>query len=407
MKPHVLRIIDGPEKGREFEIADNQELVVGRGAASDTKINDPRVSRIHCRVMLKDGNATVMANEGAGATLVQGHPIDERKLQPGEVFRIGDTFIRLDDGDTEHVTLGSEGPRTEVQPTTAVEKLIGTSFAHYRLDAIIATGNTGMVFKATDTKEDRPAAVKVLLPRVSSTEEQRDRFVRAMKTMLPIKHPNIIPIYHAGKQGKFCWIAMEYIDGEAMDNVIARIGVRNMLDWRQVWEVAIDIGRALQCAGQHRIIHRHLAPANIICRASDKVNLLGDLMLAKATEGDQSFDVTSPGQLVGDIAYMSPERTASTDAIDARSDIYELGATLYALLTGRPPFEATSIASHISMIRNQVPTPPKEYQISINDMFQDIVMTMLAKRPDDRFESADGLLTDLERVGRFAGLTRK
>ena len=198
---------------------------------------------------------------------------------------------------------------------------------------------------------------------------------------------------------------MENIEGESMEDVIERLGVRDMLDWRKVWEVAIDIGRALKYAGDHKIIHRNLAPANILCRKSDGVYLLSDLMLAKATEGEQSFDVTSPGQLVGDLAYMSPERTMSGD-VDARSDIYELGATLYALLTGRPPFEASSQVEHIKKIREEQPTNPKEYQLSINDMFAKVVMTMLEKRPQDRYESAKELLKELDRAGKFAGLSR-
>ena len=153
-------------------------------------------------------------------------------------------------------------------------------------------------------------------------------------------------------------------------------------------------------------MHRHVSPANIIRRESDGVSLLGDLMFAKATEGSQSFNVTMPGQLVGDVAFMSPERTLDNSQLDSRSDIYELGATLYALLTGRPPFEAKSQIEQIKLIRDAAPTPPKDYQLSINDMFQNVVLTMLAKDPEDRFQSATKLLKELDRVGTFHGLSR-
>jgi len=290
--------------------------------------------------------------------------------------------------------------------SSAVENLIGEEFAHYRLDSLVAQGRTGLVFKANDTQNDRAVAVKILLPNVSSSEEQRDRFVRAMKTMLPLKHPNIVRLFHAGKKGKFCWIAMELVEGESMSDVIERLGVQDMLDWRKVWEVGIDIGRALEYAGEQKIVHRNLAPPNILCRKSSGTYLLSDLMHAKATEGSQSFDVTSPGQIVGDLAYMSPERTASNSGIDSRSDIYELGATLYALLTGRPPFASKSQVEQIKMIRDEVPASPKEFQFSVHEPFADIVMRMLSKRPEDRHESAKSLLKDLVRVGKFAGLTR-
>lgn len=400
MTPHILKIIEGPEKGRSFQLDEGQTIVVGRGSASDTKINDPRVSRVHCRIELEGGKATLRAAESAGTTTIQGETIEKRQLTPGEVFRIGDTYIRLDGGHNplEQSTMQGGG--------NLLDDLIGASFAHYQIKELVSRGASGVVYQALDTENNRKTAVKVLLPSVSSSEVQRERFVRAMKTMLPIRHPNIVRLFNAGKKAQFCWIAMEWIDGEGMDQVIRRLGVRNMLDWQKVWEVAVDIGRALEHAEKHKIVHRNLAPANIICRSSDKVNLLGDLMFAKASEGTQSFDVTAPGQLLGNLAYTSPERTLSNQDIDVRSDIYELGATLYALLTGRPPLEAHSQIEQIKKIRDEDPVPPKEYQIGINDMFQKVVMTMLAKRPADRYKSASDLLTDLKRVGTFSGLTR-
>ena len=122
--------------------------------------------------------------------------------------------------------------------TPALKDLVGHSLAQYRLDKIIAAGNSGFLYKATDTEKNRIAAVKVLSPDRTSTDEERERFVRAMKTMLPIKHPNIVPLWNAGKNGPFCWAAMEYIECESMTEVIHRIGIEGMLDWRDVWRVA-------------------------------------------------------------------------------------------------------------------------------------------------------------------------
>jgi len=133
---------------------------------------------------------------------------------------------------------------------------------------------------------------------------------------------------------------------------------------------------------------------------------LGDLMLAKALEGTMVEQITRPGELVGDVAYMSPERTRGGSAVvDGRSDIYSLGATLYALLTGRPPFEGDSLPETILKIRQEDPVKPKKYQLSIPDMFEGTVMKMLAKRPDDRFGTAGELLEELERVAKFQGMS--
>jgi serine/threonine-protein kinase len=127
-------------------------------------------------------------------------------------------------------------------------------------------------------------------------------------------------------------------------------------------------------------------------------------MLAKAMEGTLSRQVTQPGQIIGDVPYMSPERTRGPEGVDHRSDIYGLGATLYALLTGQAPFESTSLPDLIRMVRQDEPPKPKEYQLSINERFQDVVMQMLAKRPEDRFETPADLLSELDRIGTFDNL---
>jgi serine/threonine protein kinase len=197
---------------------------------------------------------------------------------------------------------------------------------------------------------------------------------------------------------------MEFIDGENLNQVIDRIGIEGMLDWREVWRIAVDIASALDAASREKIIHRNVTPANILRRKSDKMCLLGDLMLAKALEGTHARQVTSPGTILGSINYMPPERTRDSSAGDTRADIYGLGATLYALLTGRPPFQGDSTIEVIRRIREDDPTPPTKFQMSINSLFEEIVMRMIAKNPEQRYASPGTLLKELERVGKYQGL---
>ena len=124
-------------------------------------------------------------------------------------------------------------------------------------------------------------------------------------------------------------------------------------------------------------------------------------MLAKATEGKLAKQVTQPGQIMGDLSYLSPERTRDDANIDHRSDLYGLGATLYALLTGKAPFENLSLLGLVKMIRDDVPVKPKEFQLSIADRFQDAVMQLLMKRPEDRYQTPDALMRDLERIAQY------
>jgi len=418
---HVLLIIAGPEAGRSFILENGQTLSVGRGQNSDTKINDPYMSRVHCRISV-DGDKVQVADSSGGNLLMKGKPIESAVLNSGSEFTAGQSTFRYVIGDIAEdrtVMPGAFPPRggapaPSAKPSQApampgaspdqLENLIGHSFVHYRIDSILSVGSTGFVFRGTDTEKDRPVAIKVLFPDRMASEEERDRFIRAMKTMLPIRHPNIVRIYNAGKSGRHCWAAMEFIDGENLNQVIDRIGIEGMLDWREVWRIAVDIASALEAASREKIIHRNVTPANILRRKSDKMCLLGDLMLAKALEGSLARQVTSPGTIVGSINYMPPERTRDSSAGDTRADIYGLGATLYALLTGRPPFQGDSTIEVIRRIREDDPMPPTKFQMSINSLFEEIVMRMIAKNPEQRYATPGALLKELERVGKYQGL---
>jgi serine/threonine protein kinase len=408
-----LHVVAGPDRGRSFPLKVGELLLIGRSKATETRLSDPHISRVHCKVETEGDEVAVTDNESAGGTFVNGKRITRQVLRTGDVIRVGETQLRLQDGDPgEQSTLApmpakalaSSGRLVTAGPDQLVE-LVGKKLSHFEIGPVAGRGQTGIVFQARDTKEDREVALKVLVPEFSKNDEEMQRFVRAMKTMLPLRHPNLVTLYGAGKSGGHCWIAMEYVDGESLTQVIQRIGTAGMLDWRNALRVAIHIGRALEFANEHQIIHRNITPQNILVRASDKLTKLGDLMLAKALEGAGAEQITRPGELLGDVRYMSPERTRAAAEVDGRSDIYSLGATVYALLTGRPPFEGSTLLETITKIRQAEPAKPKKFQLSIPDVFEGAVLRMLSKRPEDRYLAPGSMLVDLERVAKFQGMT--
>jgi serine/threonine protein kinase len=391
-----------------FTLEDGQSLQIGRGQESQTRLTDPRVSRKQC-VLQVDGGKFVLFDSGSqSGTHVNGTRITQHELQAGDVVRIGGTELRLQLDLPEEASTVAAPAVSQPKPLPSIaplKDLVGKSFQHFTIQKVLASGASGMVYLGTDTKENRPTAIKVLWPEASQREDELQRFVRAMKTMINVQHENIVQIYAAGKSGPYCWVAMEFVDGESLSHVIQRIGTAGKLDWRNAFRVAVQIGRALEKAFEHQIIHRNITPQNILLRHSDKAAKLGDLMLAKALEGTLAQQVTKRGQLVGELVYMPPERTRADAEVDCRSDIYGLGATCYALLTGRPPFEGDSVPEVVSKIRQAEPAKPKEFQMSIDGRFQDCVLKMLAKRPEDRYETPSKLLLDLERIGRYDNIT--
>ena len=398
-----LNVIAGPDRGRIFDIDQGQTLVVGRGDQSDTKINDPSVSRIHFEIT-HDGQAIKVKDRGSSSgTLIDGKPVQDLEIKTGTVIQAGDSQLRIDPpvGSDATVAPGVTEQPTRVKP---LHELVGIELGPYKLTEIIGKGNSGMVFKAFNAEKDRTAAIKVLTPQFTSNDEQRQRFVRAMKTMLPVKDDRIVRLFNAGKTGAYCWAAMDFIDGENLSDEIERIGIDGMMDWKKVWRVAVDICRALMAGYEHKIVHRNVTPTNVLRRKSDGACLLGDFMLAKALEGTLAQQVTQPGEVLGEVPYLAPERTKADAEIDTRSDMYGLGATCYALLTGRPPTSGDSILEMITNVREQIPEPPKKYQLSVNDLFADVVMKLIEKDQDARYDTPSALMKELLKIGKFNNL---
>ena len=406
-----LHIIAGSDSGKALTLQPGSDMMIGRGEKSFYRLTDPRVSRSHCEIIIENDVVTLLCHGGSGGTKVNGKTITKQQLKLGDVIQIGDTQLRLQMGDFPvSVAMGGLDPNAAKvgdKPTSLaeVEALVGKKLGRFDIGPmIVGRGNSSIVFFANDTEHDnRAVALKVLKPEFAQDEEEMERFIRAMKTMMPLRHPNLIALHGAGKTGPFCWVAMEYIAGETLTEVIKRIGVAGMLDWKHAFRVGAEIGRALQYAHDHSIVHRNVTPDKILQEAASKTCKLGDLMLAKALEGPMAKQITRPGQILGDVRYMSPERTRGVTELDARSDLYGLGATLYALLTGRPPFEGDTLVEQIAKIRQNEPVKPTKYQMSIPSAFEGLVLKLLAKKPEDRYQTATEVLKELERIGKFNG----
>jgi serine/threonine protein kinase len=407
--PFLLHIFAGPHKGRHLLVEEGAPLLLGRSRHAETRLEDPGVSRVHCEIQLEDGQVLVSDLDSAGGTFINGQRISEQILRPGDVLQIGETRMRLqtsatagDDEDTpaDAAEGGSHLPRLSADH---LHELSGGVLSHYRVGEQIGRGQSGLVFQASDFKDERTVALKVLWPGAANNTELR-RFVRTVKTLVPLKHPNIVQFRGAGKTGPYCWLAMEYVDGDSLEQIIERVGVAGMLDWRVAFRVAIHLARALDYAHGQGIIHRNITPRNVLVQQADKETKLGDLMLAKALEGTLAEQITRPGEILGDLRYMAPERTRGTVDVDGRSDLYSLGALMYALLTGRPPFDGTTLVEKIASIRNDAPVPPRKFQMSIPGQCEGIVLKLLAKRPEERYQTAAELLQELERVAKLNGL---
>jgi pSer/pThr/pTyr-binding forkhead associated (FHA) protein len=409
-----LVVVTGPDKGRVFTLPEVDTLLLGRSKATETRLTDPHVSRVHCEVEARTGGVAVHDFDSVGGTFVNGERVDRRDLRPGDVVRIGETELRFEEDTDEAATLppapaaaevvfaGKPGGRPLPAPLQRLQALAGQSLGRYQLQEVLGAGQVGLVFRAVDTSSQTPVALKVLKPEFAGDARAIDRLVRGLMAGRSFSHPNLVTLHAAGKSDPYWWIAMELVEGESLAQVIQR-GKPEGRDWRLALRVAIHVGRALDYAHQHALVHRNVMPPNILLRASDGLAKLGDLLLAKELEGALGPQVSQPGELVGNLFYMSPERTEGT-AVDGRADLFSLGATVYQALTGRLPFTGTNVVHLVRQIRTADPAPPRRFLPSLPEPFERVVLKMLSRPPEDRHQTAADLLAELEPLARAEGV---
>ena len=272
--------------------------------------------------------------------------------------------------------------------------LAGRTLGRYQVQEKIGAGGMGIVYRARDTRLGRTVALKMLPPDLTADPERRNRFVREAKAASALNHPNIITIFDIDRADGVDFIAMEYIAGRTLQEIMAR----RELKAPDVLSYATQIVQALVAAHAAGIIHRDIKPANIMITGSSagpsQVKLL-DFGLAKLSEPTPSDETisgaTTKGSIIGTAAYMSPEQ-AEGKTIDARSDIFSFGCVLYEMLSGRRAFRGESNLAVLTAVLRETPEPLP----GISANLQNIVSRCLQKDPDLRYQSAFDLKLALE-----------
>jgi serine/threonine protein kinase len=404
-----LVVLSGPDEGRVFHLGADVFLL-GRSRATESQLIDTNVSRVHCQVVPEGDQYALVDFDSVGGTFVNGKPIERHVLQPGDLIRIGSTRLQFVD---DRAAGGTPAPPAAAKPAGApprsatewVQKLEGQTLGAYEVGAPLARGRTGYVFHGQDTKRNIPVAVKVLKPEFGEDDKKVQHFVDAMKAVLPLRHPNLLKIYGAGKSSVHCWVAMEYIPGDSLAAVISRIHTPGKIEWRSIVRVGVYLSRALEFAHDKKLIHQNVTPQNVLVTKHPQDTKLIDLMLATALEEDPTKPISAAGTPSDSLPYLAPERTdGPSGACDARTDVYSLAATLYAMFTGKPPFEGDTVDEVVEHIRLDAPARLKSLPIEIPDAFERLIRRALAKRPKDRPASAAEVRKELESLARAHGV---
>lgn len=286
----------------------------------------------------------------------------------------------------------ARAPKTRRESTAPSRDLSGKILGDFRVERLIGRGGMGEVYLAKQISLNRAVALKVLLPEWLSRPSYKARFEIEATAVARLNHPNIVQVYALGEEDGAHYIAMEYVEGMNLREYLIRKGT---LELPLALSVMRQSANAIGAAGEIGLIHRDLKPENLLLTRKGRIKV-ADFGLCRDMDSDRHH-VTQQGTTMGTPLYMSPEQAQGL-AMDHRSDLYSLGVTYYHMLTGEPPFRAdTALALALKHVRDQ-PVSLRVRRPEIPEELDRLVLKLLEKRPEDRYQSAAEMLVDLAKI---------
>ncbi len=272
---------------------------------------------------------------------------------------------------------------------TVLERLLPTDnpamlgrLGEYDVMEVIGSGGMGVVLKAYDRQLNRFVAIKVLAPHFACSAAARKRFAREAKAAAAVVHPHVVSIHGVADAESLPYFVMQFVPGQSLQQ---RIDADAPLELKDILRIGMQAARGLAAAHAQGLVHRDIKPANILLENGVERVMLSDFGLARAAD---DASMTQSGVIAGTPQFMSPEQ-ARGEAIDSRSDIFSLGSVMYAMCTGHSPFRSETTMGVLNRIYNEEPRPLRSLNNEIPDWFAAILDNMLAKDPQQRFQSAD------------------
>jgi tRNA A-37 threonylcarbamoyl transferase component Bud32 len=268
--------------------------------------------------------------------------------------------------------------------------LHGLDVEGYEIIAELGRGGMGVVYKARQTQVNRLVALKMILSSRHAGQEARKRFQIEAEAVARLQHPNIVQLYEVGEHDGHPFFSLEFCEGGTLAHHLKD----EPISTERAARLAETLARAMHYAHERGVVHRDLKPANVLLDGAGNPKI-ADFGLAKRLDGDQGH--TQTGEIMGTPDYMAPEQAAGrTREIGPWTDIYALGAILYDMLTGRPPFQAPSVLEALELVRTQEPVPPSRLRLKLSRDLETICLKALQKEPQKRYTSALDMAEDLK-----------
>jgi len=407
----TLRVEEGIESGRVFELSEGRSFVAGRDPRCPVRFEDPLASRHHFQIKEHRGAFYIRDLGSQNGTYLNEALLDRpRRLEDGDEIRAGTTrFIFHATAAAEEPAEDrptSEEPVAESAPAAQNGEAAGTNgeaeengtasgrvLGGYRLLKRIGRGGMGVVYRATQLSLGRDVALKVLSPTLTKDRTFVQLFIEEARAAGRLNHPNIVQVYDVASEGDLYFISMELMERGSIQDLLRTEG---KIPVERAVPMILDAARGLQYAEGKKIVHRDIKPDNLMQNAEGVVKI-ADLGLAKSTH-DSAHSVGDEG-ILGTPHFIAPEQALGRE-VDIRCDIYSLGATFYRMVTGATPFKGASAKEIVLKQIHEPPPPVREVNPELPEDVALVIEKMMRKEPDERHASAEALIQDLERIQR-------
>ena len=418
---NYLRCVSGKDQGTIFKLEEGKSCVVGRSVACDFQLHDPHISRKHCVIRCEKEHTALQHLSKTNSTLLNGLPVKFSALKTGDHIGMGETVLQYSNeppAQKEKIAApASKQSILEASKTTEVKKSepsnarapgsasalnAGDSFKKYKIICQIGRGSVSTVYKA------REASGKILALKVIDYlgEEEGDwgeKFFRAVRAANKARSPNLLKIVSTGKSAGHYYVAAEYVEGKNLRHAIEDIPVVDLRDAqgamgpRQAVDIAIQVAKALVAARKAGFVHHNIKPENILV-AGDGTVKLADLAVSEMASRAATSLLGRKGDYPAHIQYIAPEQLKDPGQADHRADIYALGAVLYAMLTGRPPFDGLWNLELSNVKSRPELASPRSYNPSIPEELCEIVRRSMEFDPRRRHQEPAEMLRNLEQL---------
>ena len=292
--------------------------------------------------------------------------------------------------DADEVSRLAEEP--SLSPTPSTDALLGEQLDEYHIDAVLGRGGMARVYRGHDTNLDRHVAIKVIDSPFQSDSDHIERFKREAQTIAQLEHPHIIRLYRFGQKDDLIYMAMQYIEGVDLEDVLKKKREEEtLIEPDRAREIITQICESLDYAHEQNVIHRDIKPSNILLNEEGEA-FLTDFGLALMTE------MGTRGEVFGSPRYIPPEQAMSSANVVPQSDLYSVGVILYEMFTGIAPFDADDPLEIAMKHMSEIPKSPSELRPEISPELEVLLLKALEKDPEDRYQSGAEIISELEKI---------